>query len=87
MVANFATIPPNEGIPLMLKSWIKIGDLLERLRADKDGMASFEYILVALCVIGAVGSAFSPGVGGSAVTTALTSGIATVAALLLTAAA
>jgi pilus assembly protein Flp/PilA len=66
----------------MLKSWGETRHLLERLRADEGGMASFEYILVAFCIIGAVGAAFGAGAGGGAITTALTSGIATIAALL-----
>jgi pilus assembly protein Flp/PilA len=72
----------DEGNPLMLKSWIKTRELGKRLRTDRDGLVSFEYVIVAFCIIGAVGAAFSAGAGGGAITTALTSGIATVAALL-----
>lgn len=66
----------------MLKSWVKTRALLERLRTDKDGVVSFEYIIVAACIIGAVATAFGAGAGGGAITTALTNGIAAFAALL-----
>ena len=32
----------------MLKFYVKASDLLERLRRDKDGVASFEYIIVSV---------------------------------------
>jgi hypothetical protein len=85
MVAKFATIILAKEIPLMPKSWARTRDLLERLRADKNGMASFEYILVAFCIIGAVGAALSPGAGGGVITTALTTGIGAVASAFTTA--
>ena len=45
----------------MLKYYVKTSDLLERLRTDKDGVVSFEYIIVAACIIGAVAAAFGTG--------------------------
>ena len=45
----------------MLKFYVKANDLLERLRTDKDGVVSFEYIVVAALVIAAVGVAYSTG--------------------------
>ena len=39
----------------MLKFYVKASDLLDRLRTDKDGVVSFEYIIVAALVIAAVG--------------------------------
>ena len=42
-----ATLILEEGIAT-LKYYIKISDLLERLRRDKDGVASFEYIIVSV---------------------------------------
>jgi hypothetical protein len=61
----------------MLKTYLKIPDLLERLRTDKAGTVSWEYILVAALVIVAVGTAFGPGATG-AVETALAGGITTI---------
>jgi hypothetical protein len=61
----------------MLKSYAKAHDLLQRLRADKDGTVSWEYILVAALVIVAVGTAFGPGATG-AIETALAKGITTI---------
>jgi pilus assembly protein Flp/PilA len=58
----------------MLKYYVKASDLLERLRNDKDGVVSFEYIIVAACIIGAVVAAFGTGTGG-AIATALSGGI------------
>jgi pilus assembly protein Flp/PilA len=42
----------------MLKYYVKASDLLERLRSDKDGVVSFEYVIVALCIVAAVAAAF-----------------------------
>ena len=61
----------------MLKYYVKASDLLQRLRTDKDGTVSWEYILVAALVIVAVGTAFGPGATG-AVEVALKTGIATI---------
>jgi pilus assembly protein Flp/PilA len=58
----------------MLKFYVKANDLLTRLREDKDGVVSFEYIIVAACIIGAVAAAFGTG-GAGAIGTALTGGI------------
>lgn len=58
----------------MLKSYIKATDALKRLRADQDGVVSFEYIIVAVCIIGAVSAVFGIGAGG-AIGQALTGGI------------
>ena len=58
----------------MLKYYVKASDLLQRLRTDKNGTVSWEYILVAALVIVAVGTAFGSGTTG-AVETALAGGI------------
>ena len=42
----------------MLKYYIKTTEALKRLRTDKDGVVSFEYIIVACLIIGVVGAAF-----------------------------
>jgi Flp pilus assembly pilin Flp len=53
----------------MLKYYIKTTEALKNLRADEDGMVSFEYIIVAACVIAAVIAAFgtstSSGIGAA----------------------
>ena len=46
---------------LMLKYYVKASDLLERLRSDKDGVVSFEYVIVAACIVAAVAAAFGTG--------------------------
>lgn len=70
----------------MLKYYVKASDMLARLREDKDGVVSFEYIIVAACIIGAVAAAFGTGAGG-AIGTALTTGINAVVATFTAAAA
>jgi pilus assembly protein Flp/PilA len=80
MAAKSAAFHLEEGIRLMLKHYIKASDLLQRLRTDKDGVVSFEYIIVAACIIGAVAAAFGTGAGG-AIGTALTNGITAIVAV------
>jgi Flp pilus assembly pilin Flp len=67
----------------MLKVYIKGCDLVERLRNDKAGVVSFEYIIVAALIIAAVGVAF--GTGGTSIGAALTTGIGKVTTALGTA--
>jgi len=56
----------------MLKYYVKTRDVLERLRNDKDGVVSFEYVIVAICIVAAVAAAFgttaSGGIGAALVT-------------------
>jgi pilus assembly protein Flp/PilA len=49
----------------MLKYYIRTSEALKRLRADKDGVVSFEYVIVAACIVGAVITAFGTGSGGA----------------------
>lgn len=42
----------------MFKVYIKATDLIDRLRNDKDGVVSFEYVIVAACIVAAVAAAF-----------------------------
>jgi Flp pilus assembly pilin Flp len=42
----------------MLKYYFKTTEALKRLSADKDGVVSFEYVIVAACIVGAVAAAF-----------------------------
>ena len=58
----------------MLKSFVKISNLLQRLRTDRNGVVSFEYVIVAACIVGAVGLAFGSASGG-VIATALTTAI------------
>ena len=58
----------------MLKFYVNTTEALKRLRADNGGVVSFEYIIVAACIIGAVAAAFGTGATG-AIGTALTGGI------------
>jgi Flp pilus assembly pilin Flp len=56
-----ATLHLGEGIRLMLKYYVKASDVLARLREDKDGVVSFEYVIVAACIVAAVAAAFGTG--------------------------
>jgi pilus assembly protein Flp/PilA len=53
----------------MLKSYVKTTEALKRLRTDRDGVVSFEYIIVAFCIVAAVAAVFgtstATGVGGA----------------------
>ena len=84
LAAMSAAFHLGEGIRLMLKFYVKASDLLERLRTDKDGVVSFEYIIVAACIIGAVAAAFGTGAGG--IGAALTAGLAKITAAFTAAA-
>jgi pilus assembly protein Flp/PilA len=59
----------------MLKYYINTSEALRRLRTDKDGVVSFEYVIVAACIVGAVAAAFgtdaTTGIG-KALATAIT---------------
>ena len=57
----------------MLKYYVKTTEALKRLRTDKDGVVSFEYVIVAACIVAAVVAAFGTGATG-AIGTALTDG-------------
>ena len=63
----------------MLKYYIKTTEALKRLRTDKDGVVSLEYVIVAACVCVVVIAAFNTGgslpgaltTGFTAITTAM----------------
>lgn len=65
----------------MLRYRVKSTDALKRLRTDQDGVVSFEYVMVAACIVGSVSAAFGTGAGG-AVAIALASAISTVSAAI-----
>ena len=58
----------------MLELFHSATQALKQLRADQDGVVSFEYIIVAVCIIGAVSAVFGIGAQG-AIGQALTGGI------------
>ena len=58
----------------MLKFYVKAHQLVERLRTDQVGVVSFEYVIVAACIVAAVAAAFGTTTGsgiGAALTTAI----------------
>jgi Flp pilus assembly pilin Flp len=58
----------------MLKYYVKATETLKNLRADAAGVVSFEYIIVAACVVAAVAAVFSTNAGqgiGAALNTGL----------------
>jgi pilus assembly protein Flp/PilA len=63
----------------MLKYFVRTTEALKRLRADQDGVVSFEYIIVACLIIGVVGAAFSQ---TGPLNTALVNGIAAISTAL-----
>jgi pilus assembly protein Flp/PilA len=78
MVATFATIILDEGNPPVFKSLCKAHEAVKCLRTDKDGVVSFEYVIVTACIIGAVAAAFGTGAGGG-IGAALTTGVTAIA--------
>jgi hypothetical protein len=59
---------------VMLKLYVQASDLLASLRSDKRGVVSFEYVIVAACIVAAVGLAFGTGADGK-IASALTAAI------------
>jgi Flp pilus assembly pilin Flp len=49
----------------MLKYYIKAREAVESLRTNQDGVVSFEYVLVAACVVFAVAATFGTAAGGN----------------------
>ena len=68
----------------MLKYCVETAKSLKRLSTDDDGVVSFEYVIVAACVVGAVGLAFGTGASG-AITTALSNAITAIVAKVVAA--
>jgi Flp pilus assembly pilin Flp len=66
----------------MLKYFTKTTQALKRLNADQDGVVSFEYIIVAACIIAVVSIAFGK---GGPLSTALTNGLNAISTALTTA--
>ena len=61
----------------MLKYYVKTTEAVKRLRADIKGVVSFEYVIVAACVVVAVLFAFGP-TGSGVIGKALSNGIAAI---------
>jgi len=68
----------------MLKYYVKTTEALKQLRADQDGVVSFEYVIVAACIVGAVAAAFGTGAGGG-IAKALTTAIGAISTAVATA--
>jgi pilus assembly protein Flp/PilA len=52
----------------MLKYYIKTTEALKHLREDKAGVVSFEYVIVAACIVTAVVAAFGIDANGNIAT-------------------
>jgi hypothetical protein len=65
----------------MIKLYVKGADLIDRLRNDRAGVVSFEYVIVAACIVAAVAAAFGTG-GSGAIETALSGAITSIVALI-----
>ncbi|VIO73662.1 hypothetical protein [Bradyrhizobium ivorense] len=68
----------------MLKYYIRATDAMKRLGADKDGVVSFEYVIVAACIVAAVAAAFGTG-GTGPIVDALSSAISSIGSLVTSA--
>ena len=62
----------------MLKYYVKTTEALKRLRTDKDGVVSLEYVIVAACVVAVVLVLFT-GTGTNTLSGALTTGFTAIA--------
>ncbi|MGY8637457.1 hypothetical protein RAD15_33805 [Bradyrhizobium sp. 14AA] len=68
----------------MLKLYIKATEAVKRLRSDNGGVVSFEYVIVAACVVAAVGLAFGAG-GTGPISSALSAAISSISAKVISA--
>jgi pilus assembly protein Flp/PilA len=66
----------------MVKYYVRTTEALKRLSTDKDGVVSFEYVIVAACIIAVVAVAFS---NTGALGTALSNGLTAIGTALTTA--
>ena len=67
----------------MLKYYAKTKEALRRLRTDHDGVVSFEYIIVATCIVIVVIAVYSS-TGANSISGTLSSGFAKIAAAMNT---
>ncbi|UVO39418.1 hypothetical protein KUL72_14220 [Bradyrhizobium arachidis] len=68
----------------MLKYYIKTTEALKQLRSDARGVVSFEYVIVAACIVAAVAAAFGTG-GSGAIYNSLSGAITAIAGKVTTA--
>jgi pilus assembly protein Flp/PilA len=61
----------------MLKFYVKAQEAVQRLRTDKDGVVSFEYVIVAACIVAVVAAVFG-GAGGTSIQTKLSDAISAI---------
>jgi pilus assembly protein Flp/PilA len=66
----------------MFKYYVKTTEALKRLRRDQDGVVSFEYVIVAACIIAVVAVAFG---NTGPLATALANGLTAIGTALTTA--
>jgi pilus assembly protein Flp/PilA len=84
MVATSQPSSWTKEIPLVLKFYLKAREAVKRLRTDTDGVISFEYVIVAACIVGTVAAAFG-GAGAGTIQGALTAGFAVIGGALVAA--
>lgn len=65
----------------MLRCHVKSTGALKRLRTDKDGVVSFEYVMAAACIVASVSAAFGTSAGGG-IAPMLTSAVSTLSAAI-----
>jgi len=68
----------------MLKVYIQATEALKSLRSDQTGVVSFEYIIVAACIIATVALVFTAS-GNNTISGALSTGIGAITTALSTA--
>jgi len=66
---------------LMLKFYVKASETLRQLRSDEQGVVSFEYIIVAVCIITTVGLVFAA-TGSDSISGALSTGVGRISTAL-----
>ena len=66
----------------MLKYYIATTEALKSLRDDRKGVVSFEYVIVAAAIVGAVVLAFGTAAGTGPIRNALSTAIAAITAQL-----
>ena len=72
----------KEGFSPMLKYFVKTTEAFKRLGRDQDGVVSFEYLIVAACIIAVVSLAFGK---GGPLATAINTAITAISTALTTA--
>ena len=68
----------------MLKLYIQTTEAFKRLRSDAAGVVSFEYVIVAACIVAAVAAAFGTGTT-TGIGSVLSASITTIAGKVATA--